>query len=458
MAANLHAETLQYLTVLGGDLVSRYLYTISLALAALLSACGRAGTNELSALHLAIALAGDQCGVVAGQATVSAPDMETIGPVELQVGQDSMKGQISTVPAGLARTVTVVARNARGLSVYEGSAKVDVVAGATAAASIVLARNAANCPVVGTGAIDVTGTIQNEPPPSPGDILSGADFAFDFTDAVLTNDGILHFFDAANDRIRRLDLASRKKLPDLVGSADAVSMAVTPDGSAAYLGYTGGRIDAIDLATGTSKFFAAAPSTVSSMIVTDAYLFTVDDSGAWNTQSLFQRSTGARIASAEWRDASRSMVYSPAQQKVYYLDSGVSPTDVHMQPISLTDGTLEADKDSPYHGAYDLPNPLRLLPDESGVIVGSGLIFNTADLTYRTSLGLTFTDIAFAQDKLYLIDPVGSTTQLRVLNSTFDILSAQYFSGAPKRAFAFGDKIVLVTQAASSLEIRFLAP
>jgi hypothetical protein len=439
--------------------VNRYRYSIFLALIALLSACGRAtGTNELSALHLAIALAGDQCGVVAGQATVSAPEMETIGPVELEVGQGSMKGQISNVPAGLARTVAVVARNARGLSVYEGSAKVDVVAGATAAASIVLVRNTANCPVAGTGSVDVAGTIQNEPPPSPGDVLSGAEFAFDFTDAVLTSDGILHFFDAASDRIRRLDLASRKKLPDLVGSADAVSMAVAPDGSAAYLGYTGGRIDAFDLATGTSKFFAAAPSTVSSMIVTDAYLFTVDDSGAWNTQSLFQRSTGARVASADWRNASRSMVYSPAQQTVYYLDSDVSPTDVRMQPINLKDGTLGADKDSPYHGDYNLPNPLRLLPDESGVIVGSGLIFNTADLTYRSSLGLTFTDIAFLKDKLYLIDPVGSTTQLRVLDSTFDILSAQYFSGTPKRAFAFGDKIVLVTQTASSLEIRFLAP
>jgi hypothetical protein len=442
--------------------MNRFVRPGLLALCAVLSACNTGDSSMFEpALRLQFALTGDVCGVVAADATVSASDMDPIGPVPLQVVDATIVGRITGIPAGPARTVSVSARDSRGLAVYEGSAEVDVVAGRSVAASMVLVRNTTNCPVLQTGDVDVTGTIDSEPPPPPpppGDVLSGPELAFTFTDATLTSDGVIHFFDAASDRIRRLDLATRKLLPAIVGSADAVSMAVAPDGSVAYLGYAGGRMDVFDLATGASRFFAAAPATVSSMIVTGGYLFTVDDSGAWDTHSLFHRATGARVAAVEWRDTSRSMVFSPLQQKVFFLDSNVSPTDVHMVPVDLAAGTLGNDVDSPYHGSYALPNPVRLLPDESGVIVGSGIVFNASDLTYRTSIGLPFVDVAFLGDRIYLVDPVGDMTQLRVLSSGFDILSADYLPGTPRRVFAHAGELVLVTEGASSLEVHFIAP
>jgi hypothetical protein len=429
------------------------------AVALLAAGCGGEDFPAGQVLRIRISLAGDECGVTAADATVTAADMDRIGPVPLQVTATTVTGRIEDVPAGPARSVAVVARNAQGAPVYQGSTEVDVPAGGVVAADVVLRRNFETCPATTeTGAIDVTGSIDNEPPPPADDVLRGPQLAFSFTDAVLTDDGVLHFLDAAGDRILRLDLASRAMLPALVGSADAVSMAVSPDGAKAYLGYVGGRMDAFDLATGARSFFAAAPATVSSMIVTGSYLFTVDDSGAWDTQSLFDRATGARVHAVEWRDRSRSMVYSPLHAKVFYLDSGVSPTDVHMVPVDLAQGLLGNDVDSPYHGSYSLPNPLRLLPDESGVMVGSGLVFSATDLSYRTSLGLTFTDVAFVADRIYLVDPVGSMTQLRVLSSTFDILSAEWVDGPPLRLFAWNGELVLVGQGATSLEVRFLAP
>jgi hypothetical protein len=434
---------------------------LAAAVALLAAGCGGENFPASQVLRIRISLAGDECGVTSADATVTAADMDPIGPVPLQVMESTVSGRIEDVPAGPARSVAVVARNAQGQPVYQGATEVDVPAGGAVAANVVLGRNFETCPVTtGTGAIDVTGSIENEPPPPPpvDDVLRGPQLGFSFTDAVLTDDGVLHFLDAAADRIHRLDLASRAMLPTLVGSADAVSMAVSPDGTKAYLGYVGGRMDVFDLATGARSFFAAAPATVSSMIVTGSHLFTVDDSGAWDTQSLFERATGARVHAVEWRDRSRSMVFSPLHAKVFYLDSGVSPTDVHMVPVNLAEGLLGTDTDSPYHGAYSLPNPVRLLPDESGVIVGSGLVFAATDLTYRTSLGLTFTDVAFVGDRIYLVDPVGSMTQLRVLSSTFDILSADWVDGAPLRLFAWNGELVLVGQGGTSLEVRFLAP
>ncbi len=443
-------------------------------------------------IRMEISLAGDVCGVTSAEAFVSAADVG-IGPVKLEVTDTSITGRITAVPAGPARKVEVVAYNASRLPVYSGSTVVDVVAGRVVPARLSLARNPQNCLGSSTGDIDIIGTLESGTPidagtpdagtprdagtpidagtpdagtsndggtPSDGGIvLQGPEFAFTFQDATLTRNGVLHFFDDTGNRVRRLDLASARFLPPFVGTADITSMAVAPDGTVAYVSYAGGRIDAFNPVDGTSKLFGVAPETVSSMTVTGEYLFTVDSSGAWDTQSLFQRSTGARVSAVEWRDTSRSMVFSPVNKRVYFLDSGVSPTDVHMVELDLATGKVGVDTDSPYHGSYNLPNPLRLLPDESGVIVGSGLIFNAADLSYRSSIGLTFQDIAFYGERMYLIDTVGDTTQLRVLNSTYDIVSAQYFPGAAKRVFTYGDRLVLITEGRTGgLQVRFLTP
>jgi hypothetical protein len=406
------------------------------------------GGTPNAAVSVAIALAGDACGVVAADATVSAWDMATVGPVSLQIVDDTISGTIPNVPAGPYRTLTVRALDALGVAVYQGSAQVTVTAGATTHANVVLSRTGFECGGTpnGSGTIEVTGSIQG--------------VTFSFADSALTSDGVIHLFDPSTDRIRRLDLETREFLTEIQGSAtlDAISWAVAPDGAIAYLGYAGGRIDAVDLATGTKTFFAAAASTVSSMIVAGDYLFTIDDSGAWDSHSLYHRTSRARVATDEWRNTARSMVYSSVQQRVYLLDSGVSPTDVHMVTVDQATGTLGLEVDSPYHGNYFLPNPIRLLPDESGVIVGSGIIFDAVDLTYETSLGLSFADVAFLGDRLYLVDAIGATTQLRVLSSGFDILSAEYFAGSPRRLFAYGGELVLLTQGTAGLEVRFLAP
>jgi len=433
---------------------SRPLRNSALLAAFALVACAPLERDDL---RISISLAADTCGVASADATVTAPDMAQVGPVPLVVVAGSIQGRIAGVPAGTGRTVTVRAYAGGAAAVYEGSTVVDVVAGQAVAAQITLHRTTVACGAPATGDIDVTGTVSSGPPAGGGADMSGPDLAFTATDAFLATDGTLFLLDAA-DRIRRIDLDARAVLPALAGSGDAVAMAVAPDGTVAYLAYTGGRIEVFDVATGTRTFFAAAPATVSSMVVTGGYLFTIDDSGAWDTQALFHRATGARVSAADWRDTSRSMAFSPLRSRVYFLDSGVSPTDVNMVDLDLVAGTVGPETDSPYHGDYSLPNPLRLLPDESGVIVGSGLVFDAGNLSYRTAIGLAFDDIAFLGDRLYLVDAVGETTQLVTLSAGFEILAAETYPGQPLRLFAHAGGLVLLSQGATSLEVRFIAP
>ncbi|NMO18236.1 hypothetical protein HPC49_17365 [Pyxidicoccus fallax] len=442
----------------------------------LLSACGGNGLPPVGeggseSIRMEISLAGDVCGVVTAQATVQADDIGVIGPVPLDVTGTSIQGRINSVPAGVSRTVSVFAFNALGLEVYAGSVKVDVAAGQVTAARLALRRNTTNCPGSTTGAIDIIGVLESGEPqpdagtdagtdPDGGIVLGGADFNFSFQEATLADNGVIHFMDTDSDRIRRLDLEARAFLPALVGTGDVTAMAVSPDGTASYVAYTGGRIDIFDSqAGGSGRFFAAAPAYVSEMVVAGNYLFTVDGSGAWSTQALYQRSTGARVHAVDWRFSAGNLTFSPLDNSVYYVDVGVSPSDVHRVPVDMTAGRIGNELESPYHGSYNLSSPLRLLPDGSAFILGSGLLFNTSDLTYRSSIGLQFVDVAFHGDRMYIIDTVGGTTQLRVLNSRFDILSAAYYPGTALRIFSHGGKIVLLTSVGSGgFEVRILNP
>lgn len=409
-------------------------------------------------MSVSISLLGDPCAAASAHAEISGPGMASLGPVPLQVSDGVVSGTIPSVPSGLNRRVEVTVLNAQGARVYSGAIVVDVVEGREIQASITLSRDEVNCPstgtVVVTGTVDGTWNAVDGGIGSTGVLLAGPGLAFDFTDAHLSSDGVLHFFVPAADQVRRLDLAAQDALPAVTGSLDAVSMAVSPGGEKLYLGYTGGRIEEFDYAAQTVRLLAVAPETPSTLLVAGDNLFTVDASGAWDTQSLFDRATGARLDHEEWSYSIRSIVYSSALQRVFYLDSGVSPTDIHMRTVA--DDTLSADEDSPYHGDYLLPSPIRLLPDESGVIVGSGQIFDAADLRYRGSVGLAFEDVAFHQSRLYLIDTVGENTQVRALDAAYEIVAAGYFPGTARRVFVWNEQLVLITARGGATEVRLL--
>ena len=445
--------------------MQRLLAVSWLILVVVFSGCGQQpvtqGAQEVVSVHFS--LGGDVCGVVSAYATISAPDMSSIGPVALTVGQTSIDGSIAHVPAGPGRTVRVEAFDALARRVYFGSTTVDVLSGATTPAHLVLEQDTVNCPADGTGTVVIIGVIVPAGTADGGTSIETSDAGIIVAvtgvtaapeQIALDQAGVLYLLDTVASRIERLSLSQRVLLPPLVGTLRAQTMAVAPDGTAAYLGYEGGRIDAFDLSTATATFLAATPETASSLLVAGGLLFTIDGSGAWASDTIYSRSTGARLATADWRSTGRSLVYAPTLETIFFLDTGFSPADVRR--VTLTGGALGAEVDSPYHGSYDLSGRLTLLPDESGVLVGSGIIFETKDLTYRTAIGLSFTDAAFHDGKLYLAQPQASSTVIRVLDASYNIVATATYPGQVARLFVWQGKLVMVSMTSVGVEVRLV--
>jgi hypothetical protein len=88
----------------------------------------------------------------------------------------------------------------------------------------------------------------------------------------------------------------------------------------------------------------------------------------------------------------------PSQDRVYLIDTTLSPRDLEAYPIS--DGKLSNGKDSPYHGDYSLTTDLTIPEDGRYIFNGSGNIFYSSmtpsvDMTYAGKLDRGFTSITF---------------------------------------------------------------
>jgi hypothetical protein len=270
---------------------------------------------------------------------------------------------------------------------------------------------------------------------------------FTYTVADKSDPGVVYFLDGTNALVRRFDIPTRTFLPPLPVDSSPTSMAVEPEGSVVYVGYSGGRMEVVEVGTGARRLFGVAPETVSLMLVADRFLFTIDSSGSWDTRSLFDRASGTRVFADDWRESSYGGCYDPVLRTIFTLRDGTSPNDIITNTVDVAQGTLGSDVDSPYHGDYVVGHPLRLTPDRSRVFVSSGVSFYTADLKYAGAIGFSYVDLRFYQDRVYLLDAAASgTVRLRTLDSGYSVLDTETWAGTPLLLYVHGNELVSFTR------------
>jgi len=265
---------------------------------------------------------------------------------------------------------------------------------------------------------------------------------------------VVYFLDDLGSAVHRYDLVQKKFLAPL-STADitAAKMAVTPSGDKVYVGSSQGRINGIETASGTSTFLGSAAGQLLWMLVTGNYLYTIDDSGAWESHATFDLSTGQRVFSDDWRNDSQGAFYAPISKRVFTFRDGTSPNDIYYEEINQDTGALSNEVESPYHGDYVLGHPIRVSPDESTVFVASGVAFNTADLTYKTAIGMSYTDLTFAGQSSYLLHSKASGSEVVVLDKKLAITSSFVVDGAPLRVFVHGDRLTTFTRKGNSIAV-----
>ncbi|MEM7625302.1 MAG: hypothetical protein AAF333_06715 [Planctomycetota bacterium] len=263
-------------------------------------------------------------------------------------------------------------------------------------------------------------------PPTPGQPVDPVGLPYTPDQVEQAADGTVLLYSKSHQSIFRWDpdTQSYGQTIPLIGTASY--MTYSSETNTAYLAYESGLIRKIDMdaAEPTEEPFAVLPSRPLGLSTAGSYVFAVDPSGAWVSHYTFA-SDGTLVDSEEWNYSSKEFVWSEVNQKMYFFRDGTSPNDLLWEEINadgstypgLAPGAIGAKRDSPLHSSAGFTHPIRVAPDGSVVVLGSGSIHDATTLArLPQALSNGFTDADWLNENLYTIRTIAGVTQIQQWN------------------------------------------
>ncbi len=249
--------------------------------------------------------------------------------------------------------------------------------------------------------------------PAVAAVVDPAGLGFTPDATFLDKDGTVLLYSKIHRQLFRWSTAQRRFLPSipLQGWPDFVTYSATTH--RVYFGYGDRRITQLqlDAAAPAEQPFASAPEQILGLITVGQYVFLCDPTGAWVSYYIFAPD-GRLVTRREWSYYGASYVWSPANRRVYQFRDDTSPNDLLYTEVNA-DGTLGAQKDSPYHGEISIRYPIRISPDGGTVLLGSGKFFDATTLSQNNSLPTTIDDAAWVANRVVTARATSAGTEVQ---------------------------------------------
>jgi hypothetical protein len=129
---------------------------------------------------------------------------------------------------------------------------------------------------------------------------------------------------------------------------------------------------------------------------------------------------------------------------MYFFRDDTSPDGLLSENIDL-EGHLSLQHETPYSDYSAFVHPLRVSPDGSIVLLGSGLIFDAVNLTLSNTLSNDISDGDWLGGSLYTIRPLNGNSEIQRWASNYAIANTFQLGGTPLRFLANGQELVAIT-------------
>lgn len=169
------------------------------------------------------------------------------------------------------------------------------------------------------------------------------------------------------------------------------AMNISPDGKLAAVLHSG-KASVIDLDEGKLlKTFTTSGRQTEIYINNSAMVYVQGDQGGqWADvgMSVLNGRTGALIS--EFRGGvfygSQRGVYADKINKIFFIEEGLSPSDISYVDLDPVTGLATGTGDSPYHGDYSMYSPMFLTENQDYVFTSAGNYFHSGSLRYAGQL------------------------------------------------------------------------
>ncbi len=268
---------------------------------------------------------------------------------------------------------------------------------------------------------------------------------FDPDDVVVGTDGIAYLLATELGRIFRWSLAERRYLNPIVTDGHPSRIAYSPLLHRLYLAYPNRALTVIELAsTLDERPFAATFQAATGLAVADPYVVASEPSDFSSHHSFTP--AGVRVTWAEHYGSSY-WAWSAARGRLYHFRDVIFPNDLHWESINAATGAIGANGESPYHGDFEIVGPIRLSPDESRVLLGSGDLYDASTLAVVASLPIDPVDASWPEPDSLLTLRSGSNgdTVLDHWDAALRWRNTARFPGEPRRVLAWSGGVAVMT-------------
>lgn len=254
---------------------------------------------------------------------------------------------------------------------------------------------------------------------SPGLALSINPTGLAYTpDSVIANGDTLYILSRSNLSIFRWSVSQQQYIDTIELAKFPMYMTYSAPLNRLYLAYSDKQITKIDLGVSLAEqAFITLAETPLGVSTAGPYLFICDSSGSWDSHLTYDPD-GALVSHVDWNRYSEEFIWSDANQKMYFFRDHTTPNDIIWEDIG-TDGTIGTSQDSPYHGDFRIMHPIRVAPDGSVVLLGSGDIYDAITLEQIDSLANDITDAVWVNGVLYTTRDFGIGYQIQKWGSNY---------------------------------------
>lgn len=241
-------------------------------------------------------------------------------------------------------------------------------------------------------------------PDEPGEPIDPEGLPFVPDDFFIDEDNTLYLLSKTTASLFRWDISNQQWLTTLplLGEPEYITYSALND--TVYTVYYSGKIFQMDLAATSPQElpFANLSTQPTGLIAAGQFIIGGDFSGAWEAMISFG-ADGSQIDYEDWNYPLHAAVWSEVNHKIYHFRDGTSPNDLLSSAINL-DGTFGTQMDSPYHSSSGIQYPIRVKPDGTIVILGSGRIYNATTLAQINTLPGSINDATWIDGELYTLE------------------------------------------------------
>jgi hypothetical protein len=264
-------------------------------------------------------------------------------------------------------------------------------------------------------------------------------------DAIVQGNGrTVYLLSNANLSIFRWSAAQNQYLETIPLTQTVKHMAFSGENNTLYLAYDSGKITQIEITASPVEVpFVNSPQTPIGLATAGEFVFVVDPSGAWESHFTYDPA-GVLLSQVEWNYYSTEYIWNAANRKMYFFRDNTSPNDLLWEDIDIN-GFIGTKQDSPYHSSEGILHPIRVAPDGSVVLLGSGRIYDAISLIQFDTLSNNIDDAAWVGGDLFTLIPGTYGSEIQVWSRTYAILDSIPVVGEPLRIFSMGAYLMIIT-------------